>query len=60
MKWKDQSYLHNTWVKQEVFEKERFGKAKLQRYMKAPIYYDELDEPFNPDFIEVKHSCFCT
>ena len=54
VKWKDQSYLHVSWVTEEEFQKDRFLKSKLLRYHKKhEQLYDEVDEPFNQTYLEV-------
>jgi hypothetical protein len=55
VKWKDLSYIHVSWVGPEEFQKERFGKAKIQRYhAKNEVLYDEIDEAFPACFTEVR------
>lgn len=54
VKWKNQSYLHASWVGPDEFEHERYSKRKLIRYhKKEELLYDEADEIFNPSFLEV-------
>ena len=54
VKWKDQSYLHSSWVLPSELEADRFGKSKLLRYQrKGELLYDDVDEVFNPSFLEV-------
>lgn len=55
IKWKNKSYLHVSWRKETEFDGDRFLKAKFQRYLKKnSVLFDEIDEPFNTSFLEVR------
>lgn len=55
MQYKDQSYIHAEWVDPQVFNDDRFGKRKLEKFYKQFRTEDDIpdDEDTIIDFCEV-------
>ena len=54
IKWKDLSYIHCSWISKKLILMHKQGKQRISTFEKKQIFLQNLEEPFNPDFILVE------
>ncbi|KAJ3208927.1 choline dehydrogenase 7 [Entophlyctis luteolus] len=52
VKYKNMSYYHAEWIPRSLFEQDRMGKMRIQKFLAKPLFETQWseEEPFNPAF----------